>query len=649
MKKYMLLACLFLQSLALISQITPSSQWKWVTGDNVVQSVGSYGTIGIASPSNTPGARDGAITWKDASGNFWLFGGFGYGESVAGSLNDLWKFDPVSQQWTWINGDKIPEQFGVYGTQGVASPSNKPGGRTGSASWVDLTGNFWLFGGSGLAAASGGILNDLWKYDPLTNQWTWVKGDNTNSVAGVYGTKGVAAAANKPGTRFASVSWIDNSGNLWLFGGRGYANTAPGSFGNLNDLWKYDLLTNQWTWMSGDNTTNSPTTYGTQGVPSASNQPGGRYESASWKDASGNFWFLGGETYFPISLVMNSYNELWKYDLTTNQWTWMKGNNTPNVNPTWGTQGVADPANDPGARYGSVTWVDALGKFWLFAGQFNFFNGVGGSGGNFNDLWKFDPVTNQWTWVKGDNNMAQNHGIYGTKNVASPANKPGSRWNHVSWIDASGNLWIFGGYAVPAAGSLDRVNDLWKLNIAGVVPVILLNISAQPVQNKINVTWQTSQEINSSHFIIERSADGILFSGIGNVTAAGNSSSLKNYSFIDQQPLDGINYYRVKMIDKDGASKYSAVVKIVMTSKNSITISPNPVTHIATIHLATAGSMKLAIKIYDAVGRIVINREIILTAGSNSIPIDMSDLPNGVYTAMIKTETINQNFQIVKQ
>ena len=71
-----------------------------------------------------------------------------------------------------------------------------------------------------------GHLNDLWRYDPETNQWTWVSGSNTRNQVGVYGTKGVPDAANVPGARSDSISWTDSTGNLWLFGGDGYDSTA---------------------------------------------------------------------------------------------------------------------------------------------------------------------------------------------------------------------------------------------------------------------------------------------------------------------------------------------------------------------------------------------------------------------------------------
>jgi hypothetical protein len=175
-----------------------------------------------------------------------------------------------SNQWTWMKGDNTLNQFGVYGTQGTAAAANKPGSRSEGVSWTDGSQNLWLFGGLSYAASGSVLFNDLWKYNPLTNVWTWVKGDSTTDQAGVYGIKGTAAAANKPGARMGSVSWTDGSGDLWLFGGY-----APG-FGSLNDLWKYNTSSNQWTWVKGDSTINQPGVYGTQGTSAAANTPGAR-------------------------------------------------------------------------------------------------------------------------------------------------------------------------------------------------------------------------------------------------------------------------------------------------------------------------------------------------------------------------------------
>ncbi len=71
-------------------------EWTWVNGANVAGQKGTYGTQGTAAASNIPGARAGAVSWADAAGNFWLFGGENT-DPVAGTpgnLNDLWKYEP---------------------------------------------------------------------------------------------------------------------------------------------------------------------------------------------------------------------------------------------------------------------------------------------------------------------------------------------------------------------------------------------------------------------------------------------------------------------------------------------------------------------------------------------------------------------------
>ena len=128
--------------------------------------------------------------------------------------------------------------------------------------------------------------------NPVVNGWSWIGGSNESGAYGVYGLQGVPAASNIPGGRYISVSWVDNDGNFWLFGGSG--NAANGVSGNLNDLWKYTPSTKQWVWMSGASTINAYGSYGTMGVAAAGNVPGARLGAVSWKDSAGNLWLFGG-------------------------------------------------------------------------------------------------------------------------------------------------------------------------------------------------------------------------------------------------------------------------------------------------------------------------------------------------------------------
>jgi N-acetylneuraminic acid mutarotase len=154
-----------------------------MSGSNTVNAIGVYGTLGVASAGNVPGAREDAVSWTDKSGNFWLFGGLGF-DSIGGPngwLNDLWEFNPTTKEWTWMSGSNNYNASGVYGTLGTPSTNNVPGARYGAVSWTDLSGNFWLFGGEGYnSAGTFGNLNDLWEFSPTTKEWTWVSGSNAS-------------------------------------------------------------------------------------------------------------------------------------------------------------------------------------------------------------------------------------------------------------------------------------------------------------------------------------------------------------------------------------------------------------------------------------------------------------------------------------
>ena len=130
----------------------------WVSGSNIADQPGVYGTKGVADPNNVPGSRDGSISWTDTAGNLWLFGGKQY---ISFSFfNDLWKFDGTN--WTWESGSDLINQPGIYGTKGIADPNNVPGSRYESVSWTDSSGDLWLFGGYGYDGISDkDCLNDL--------------------------------------------------------------------------------------------------------------------------------------------------------------------------------------------------------------------------------------------------------------------------------------------------------------------------------------------------------------------------------------------------------------------------------------------------------------------------------------------------------
>lgn len=416
-------------------------QWTWQSGADTTGAAGVYGTQNMAGPGNAPGARAAASSWRDSTGNLWLFGGDG----VQGDLNDLWQYTPGSGEWTWISGATTAAASGTYGAPGSAAPNNVPGARESAVSWIDHSGNLWLFGGEGYdSVGTRGALNDLWEYEASAQEWIWVSGANTAWMSGMTPPTGAPAA------RSGAVSWIDSSGSLWLFGG-------TGTDGLLNDLWEFTPGTG-WAFVSGSQTNNANGVYGMQGTAAPGDAPGGRTQAVSWIDPSGNLWLFGGSGYGSIG-GSGLLNDLWEFDPGTTQWTWVNGLQTVNSAGVFGTQtATANSPKMPGGRYGASAASDAAGNLWLF----------GGTGydsartrGALNDLWQYNLAAAQWIWMSGAPTTGA-AGNYGSEGVAAPGNTPGERFAPIAWMDSDGDFWLFGGQGWASTKTTGMLNDLWE-------------------------------------------------------------------------------------------------------------------------------------------------------------------------------------------
>ncbi|MDH5381204.1 MAG: kelch motif-containing protein [Cyclobacteriaceae bacterium] len=507
-----------------------ASRWRWekLSGATNIDIKGTYGTLGISSSNNVPGARKGAIAWIDADNNLWLFGGEGIDDNNSkGQLNDLWKYNPITEEWTWIDGSKLRNQEGNY--NGLYGTSKIPGGRKSSCAWTDNSGNFWLFGGYGYDKyAYLGFLNDIWKYNTSTNEWTHEKGSTDANLKGNYGTLNVSNLSNTPGSRDNAITWVDANNNFLMYSGYGYDGSS--NLGYLNDLWKYNPATKEWVWISGNNQRNVSGVYGVKEVSSTTNLPGSRRNATSWLDNSGNLLIFGGYGYdFEGSL--GYLGDLWKYNIVTEEWVWLSGADIVNSTGKYGTLGFGDWNNNAGSREGAVAWKDTNGDYFLFGGKgydgtqsFGLLNDLwalydnlkwlwaagssskdeigfygkgtinntyspgskeyhmtwadsknrlwvfGGQTSNLyrylrrlNDLWYYDIELDTWVWVSGDIIDSQ-PGNYGIKGVENKTNYPGGRTNSVTWIDSKGNLWLFGGQGNDKDGNYGELNDLWKFN-----------------------------------------------------------------------------------------------------------------------------------------------------------------------------------------
>jgi N-acetylneuraminic acid mutarotase len=486
-----------------------TSEWTWIGGSSTFAGSpssgihgepGIYGTLGVSAPANFPGGRFSAATWTDRSGNLWLFGGVGMDEQGSpGNLNDLWKFDPSTKEWTWLAGSSTVSNFGsgrpgIYGTMGTPAPGNIPGGRYGAHTWTDANGDLWLFGGAGFDSLGvPGDLNDLWKYSMASGEWTWIGGNSTvpgidEGWLGTFGTRGSLTSGSYPGSRDGGTTWTDRAGNFRMFGGSSVEPVNQDGI-ELNDLWEYVPSTNQWAWISGSSAipiiggssaelSGVISVYGALGTQAPGNTPGSRSLATGWVDSAGNLWLFGG-TGFSLTTggttAEGFLNDLWEFNPATTEWEWMGGSSAfaqiclkagkapCGAAGTYGTPGVPAAGNIPGSRASAVGWTDSSGNFWLFGGDG--LDSLGNSQVYLNDLWEFNPASAGWMWMGGWSTVSgkAEPGLYGTLGVANSNNMPGGRTGAQGWTGLDGSLWLMGGQGTDANGSaIGYLNDLWQ-------------------------------------------------------------------------------------------------------------------------------------------------------------------------------------------
>ncbi len=178
-----------------------------------------------------------------------------------------------------------------------------------------------------------------------------------------------------------------------------------------------------------------------------------------------------------------------------------------------------------------------------------------------------------------------------------------------------------------------RVKNTWGLyafdtiTVSGVVPLTLLSFDAFKNKNKVDLKWTTTNEINTSHFDIERSSDGVSFIKIGKVNSV-NATGINNYAYEDVQPFKGLNFYRLKQVDIDGNFKYSNINKVLFENfGDAVNIYPNPAKDYIQFDYASKQKTVL-INLFDMQGRLIKT-----TTLANLLPLKLNieNLAKGKY------------------
>ena len=167
------------------------------------------------------------------------------------------------------------------------------------------------------------------------------------------------------------------------------------------------------------------------------------------------------------------------------------------------------------------------------------------------------------------------------------------------------------------------------------------------------ITWKvTCNTTPSATLSLERSADARNFTQIYTTNATALRCA-QPFDYTDAQPLAGINYYRLKMVDADGKITYSNTIALINASKGFelLSIAPNPVTKgIFKLNATAARQTKTEVVISDMQGRVVNRQTIILVAGYNSVDMNVDQLAPGTYNiSSITAEEKTRVIRFVKQ
>jgi len=177
------------------------------------------------------------------------------------------------------------------------------------------------------------------------------------------------------------------------------------------------------------------------------------------------------------------------------------------------------------------------------------------------------------------------------------------------------------------------------------LPIRLLSFDAKAKGDEIYISWSTMSETNNDYFLVEKSPDGVDFEELSKINSKGDSKSLQEYSCIDQNPYNGINYFRLKQVDFDGKSQYSKIISVVVEQSDFAAISPNPFNDYVVVN-SNFSQENNKIQIIDIKGNVVYNST--LPTGKNNTKIYLPGLKSGIYFMKIYNSNFKKTLKLIK-
>lgn len=163
------------------------------------------------------------------------------------------------------------------------------------------------------------------------------------------------------------------------------------------------------------------------------------------------------------------------------------------------------------------------------------------------------------------------------------------------------------------------------------LPVDLLYFSAKYQENSVIMDWESATEVNNKEFGVWRSLTGIEFNFIGRVSGAGTMSTPNQYTFVDDNPLEGISYYRLSQVDFDGKEKFYPIEIVSNEMFDLLNCYPNPVEDELTIEFSSSILTPVKVEICNVVGQVLHQYQFKIEMGENKLKIPTNSIRNGIY------------------
>ncbi|MGN6400870.1 MAG: PQQ-dependent sugar dehydrogenase, partial [Flavisolibacter sp.] len=249
----------------------------------------------------------------------------------------------------------------------------------------------------------------------------------------------------------------------------------------------------------------------------------------------------------------------------------------------------------------------------------------------------------EFTALKNASNSKGSSGVSAISNVSIFKNSDACG---ATWVNTSTPVVIAPAYAEAHGANgyvlqadINSFSSFYFANNNVILPLKLLSFKGSLENKATHLQWETANEVNTSHFIVERSIDGRNFSDIGRVEAAGYGSETRNYTYIDNDAMlqaAEMLYYRLKMYDKDGSFTYSKIVTVSIPPANYIvTVYPNPIHDILKIKLSLSAADNLQVQVTDMNGRIVYKQSKFTGIGVSELQIDTRGWASQMYSVKV--------------